>query len=326
MGLDPDVTRAELQAIAFGRAASEAQRAEAMARLAALEPPVVVDEPTLAPIEDPEPRPAPSPRRRFALVALVVVVAVAAVAAVGIVRKQQDPFAAFERAPTSADVAPAAASFGYDPQYVRLLGSHANYQVWGYRGPVTAEMGWTRDEMPAIWICLFVTSGTSGNSSSCTDDKEFALHGLHTGQLDLFTDKDGGAHVVEYTWGPTSPLTPHFKTIPQPPTLDEVFDRAPTDKDLDGRAYLLSESTAVSESARWVGDYHDVRIWIYRTDPDSVCTMAADVKSGLGRVEAACVPDAEFRASGMTLDWPVESVQLELSPDLTVSVSVSAVR
>lgn len=315
MGLEADSTKAELQAIAFGRSArSDADRAEAMARLAALDAPVLVEQP----MEPPEPAVRePSPRRRFALVALSVVAAVAVVAAVGIYRKQQDPFAAFDRPPTSADRDYPVFGDNIDPQDVRLLAQDTVYQVWGYRGPSLMS----GDASSPIEVCLVVVGGPARSNTNCASEDKVTTNGLPSSQLELSVDSDGTRHFVKYTWGPSEPLSRTFSTVPPPLTLDETFERKPSDRDLEGSDYLLSEPAAVSESARWVADYHEVRIWIYRDDSQSICMMAADTGSGVGRVAATCVPDAEFRASGMTLDWPTDAVRLELGPALQVSVS-----
>lgn len=315
MALEPDSTKAELQAIAFGRSAhTDAERAEAIARLAALEAPVVIAQPT----EPPEPAGRiPSPRRRFALITLAVVVAAAVIAAVGIYREQQDPFAAFKRPPTSAELDYPFPVFGddFDSQDLRMLADDPSYQVWGYRGPSITGQG------DGTEVCLVAVGGPAKSNMNCAPENKVTTEGLSSGQLELSVDSDGTRRFVKYTWGPSEPLSRTFTTIPPPPTVDQTFERKPTDKDLEGREYLLSESVAVSESARWVADYRDARIWIYRDAQDSVCMMAADTASGVGRVAAACVSDAEFRASGASLDWQVDAVRFDLSPALQVSVS-----
>jgi hypothetical protein len=316
---EPSDERTALQAVAFGRGEHSAEeRDAAIVRLRELdsrdhEPTVAEetrDDPEIPPLAARSER---SRRRRVVFGVLAAVAVVATIGTLGMVQRQQQSLSVFDQPQTAADRdAPDLIRMGYAPEDLRLLDGGGDYQVWGYAGP--APVDHHQDA-----VCLFVYMSPTSSSGTCTNRSDFVRQGLDLGNFDLGSDPDGTVHTVRFFWGPTGPLVAKEFTV-VPDTIEDTFQREPTDADRAGQAYLVSESDTARNSARWVGQYRGVQLWIYRSG-DVVCALAANPSDAVGPVASLCTPPDNFEESGITLDWAPDALRFELDPHLNLSIA-----
>lgn len=321
----------QLRAVAYGPGnQSAAERATAAARLRDLEPQVGAED--SAPAESSaESVPVAAvtddrrPRRRFALLALAAVTLVAVVASVATALKPIDSLAVFDRPDTAGVEVPetlAASQRGNEAEF-RLLVEYEQYQVWAMRAPSqTMDLEGNLVPGDGVEVCLTVIAARGHSSGSCADEAGFRRTGLQLGNFDVSTDPDGTAHQVRFAWGPTGDVRPIHKIVPPKPTFDELMDREPTERDIDGRAALVSTDERAADTLRWVADYGDYGVWLYRRS-GAVCLLVANPEDAISDMASDCVLREEFEAEGIALPWPPDDVVIKLSPELGLRIARS---